>query len=164
MKRKLRIAFSAVCGIICLLLIALWVRSHWKLDLLTLPISSARAIQVAAVQGDITFRAPPVSYFRSKGYLGPVSSLRDYEVSPAPPKTSSNRKRTSKIGIRWSSLPRGSGGHIVVPFWMIVVLSAAMSLPLLKSLRWRFSLRTLLIAMTLVAIVLGVAAVMLRGS
>ena len=26
--RKLRIAFSAVCGIVCLLLIALWVRNN----------------------------------------------------------------------------------------------------------------------------------------
>jgi hypothetical protein len=27
--RYLRIAFSAVCGVLCLLLIALWVRSYW---------------------------------------------------------------------------------------------------------------------------------------
>jgi hypothetical protein len=41
---------------------------------------------------------------------------------------------------------------------LLLALSAA---PLLH---WRFSLRTLLIAMTMVAIVLGLAAVMLRGS
>jgi hypothetical protein len=30
--RKLRIAWSAVCGMICLLLILLWVRSYWWHD------------------------------------------------------------------------------------------------------------------------------------
>ena len=33
--RKLRIAFSAVCGIICLLLIALWVRSYYTIDVVS---------------------------------------------------------------------------------------------------------------------------------
>jgi hypothetical protein len=30
--RKLRIAFSVACGIACLLLIGMWVRSYWNLD------------------------------------------------------------------------------------------------------------------------------------
>jgi hypothetical protein len=34
--RKLRIAWSVGCGIVCLLLIALWVRSYWWSDELTL--------------------------------------------------------------------------------------------------------------------------------
>jgi hypothetical protein len=31
--RKLRIAWSVACGILCLLLIVLWVRSYWSSDL-----------------------------------------------------------------------------------------------------------------------------------
>src|SRR5262245_8434139 len=31
--RKLRIAFSVTCGVICLLLIVLWVRSYWWHDI-----------------------------------------------------------------------------------------------------------------------------------
>jgi uncharacterized membrane protein YbhN (UPF0104 family) len=30
--RKLRIAFSATCLIVCVLLIVLWVRSYWIVD------------------------------------------------------------------------------------------------------------------------------------
>jgi hypothetical protein len=30
--RKLRIAFSALCGVLCLLLIGLWVRSYWRTE------------------------------------------------------------------------------------------------------------------------------------
>ena len=32
--RKLRIAFSVTCGIACVLLVVLWVRSYWWVDLL----------------------------------------------------------------------------------------------------------------------------------
>ena len=32
MIRYLRIAFSVMCGIACVLLIALWVRSYWWAD------------------------------------------------------------------------------------------------------------------------------------
>jgi hypothetical protein len=31
-RRYLRIAFSGVCGVVCLLLIVLWVRSYWYCD------------------------------------------------------------------------------------------------------------------------------------
>ncbi len=30
--RKLRIAWSVVCGLACVLLIVLWVRSYWWID------------------------------------------------------------------------------------------------------------------------------------
>ena len=36
--RKLRIAWSVVCGVTCVLLIGLWVRSYWKMDILDVPL------------------------------------------------------------------------------------------------------------------------------
>jgi hypothetical protein len=45
------------------------------------------------------------------------------------------------------------GGGIALPYWLLVITFAATTT--LPWLRWRFSLRTLLIATTLVAIVLG---------
>ncbi len=46
--RKLRIAFSATCGIICLLLIALWVRSYYRVDSLeVMPDSGMFSIRTA---------------------------------------------------------------------------------------------------------------------
>jgi hypothetical protein len=36
--RRLRIACSAVCSIACVLLIALWLRSYWRIDDLQGPI------------------------------------------------------------------------------------------------------------------------------
>jgi hypothetical protein len=153
--RKLRITIYAASGIICLVLIVLWVRSYWKMDLLTLPISSTRVVEIGVVKGVIMFRAPPLSYFRSKGWLGTASELRGLSSTPAPQSNSSKRPQPSRTWIRVESTPIGSGGQVHVPYWMLVVVSAALSLPLLKSKPWRFSLRTLLIGMTVVAALLG---------
>jgi hypothetical protein len=49
--RKLRIAFSMVCGILCMLLIALWVRSYWWYGSVEIRVSSTRELMVMSVQG-----------------------------------------------------------------------------------------------------------------
>jgi hypothetical protein len=153
--RKLRIAWSMVWGVLCVLLIALWLRSYRWVDLLTLPINSTRTIQIGTFPGDVVFRAPPVSYYRSKGDLRSVASLREHRSWPFKPSTSLKRKLPSKAGIRWSSQSQGSDGHLIVPYWMMVALSGTMSVLPLKSKLWRFGLRTLLIATTLIAVLLG---------
>jgi hypothetical protein len=51
--------------------------------------------------------------------------------------------------------PWGFNSFLVVPHWVIVIVTASMMAA--PWLRWRFSLRTLLIATTLVAVVLGAA-------
>ena len=48
---------------------------------------------------------------------------------------------------------------ITIPAWMPTMLIAAVATaPWIDRLRWRFSLRTLLIATTIIAVVLGIAA------
>jgi hypothetical protein len=49
--------------------------------------------------------------------------------------------------------PAGTTAYVYVPHWFAACLVAIFAA--LPRLRWRFSLRTLLIAMTLVAVVLG---------
>jgi hypothetical protein len=45
-----------------------------------------------------------------------------------------------------------------IPYWVPVVFITALAIvPWIRQLRWRFSLRTLLIAMALIAVVLGLA-------
>jgi hypothetical protein len=41
---KLRIAWSALCGVVCLLLVFLWVRSHYVFDQMTFPLTDSTAI------------------------------------------------------------------------------------------------------------------------
>src|SRR5262245_24453789 len=52
--RKLRIAWSAVCGVVCLLLIVLWVRSYWWADFVNIDAPSPWAVQLLSVRGHTT--------------------------------------------------------------------------------------------------------------
>jgi hypothetical protein len=55
MFRKLRVAFSVLSGIVCLLLIVLWVRSYWWYDDLYGPMSANRLVAVGSMTGALSF-------------------------------------------------------------------------------------------------------------
>src|SRR4051812_32788903 len=57
---KLRIAFSIACAIACVLLIVLWVRSFEYVDVLYVPISSARISVVESDLGNVHFFTVPM--------------------------------------------------------------------------------------------------------
>ncbi len=50
-------------------------------------------------------------------------------------------------------LPQVTGNKVVVPYWIPILLSG--SVAALPWVKWQFSLRTMLIATTLIAVVLG---------
>src|SRR5712671_2831573 len=54
--RKLRIAWSVACGIACVLLIVLWVRSYWWFDSAVGPISGTRFLVVSSGYGRLHAR------------------------------------------------------------------------------------------------------------
>ncbi len=111
--RKLRIAWSVGCGILCVLLIVLWVRSYGD----TQP-TEIIGVPLWVIDG----------------------TIRIYDPSPPPVPT----KDFIFIG-------DGCIGRL--PIWSLATgVTAFAALPWI---RWRFSLRTLIIAITLVAVVLG---------
>jgi hypothetical protein len=132
--RKLRIAFSAVCGVLCLLLIALWVRSYWRFDQCK---CIPKNLTVGSRRGEILLNQPNIEIMG----VGPIlpASFKALGQEIIYDSYSPNANRD----------PRGTA----VPFWAPTLIFAIVaSLPWLP---WRFSLRTLLIATTLVAILLG---------
>jgi hypothetical protein len=143
--RKLRIVFSALCGIACVLLIVLWVRSYWYWDQVYCQYSGLRyGVGIMSIRG------------------GTYITLRDYDSSPS-----------SRRGVRLDNgvaIRNSHGNHVsnwwlylfdydkaYVPYWIVNLLIGALAAA--PWIRWsrRFSLRTLLIATTLVAVVLGLA-------
>jgi len=145
--RYLRIAFSATCLIACLLLCVLWVWSTWYLDeyWFALPnhqglgICSSRHCLHLAIQ-DRTVN--PSTYF--VGY----TRLEQKGLLPA-------ESWHTFLGFRAA---RDAGIYTIsIPYWFLLLVFVA-----LLWLRWRFSLRTLLIATTLVAVVLGLIAWSIR--
>ena len=53
--RKLRIAWSVGCGIACVLLVVLWMRSYWWWEAVGIQLSSMRAIAAHSFKGKVMF-------------------------------------------------------------------------------------------------------------
>jgi hypothetical protein len=134
---KLRIVFSVVCGIVCLLLIALWVRSYQSLDLIRGHLVGITNFGFISQDGKLFVVVfTPAAYSpRWVWYAGDTST----------PKVN----RGAQLEIDTWEYPK------VVRYWFLVAATGVIA-----STPWicrRFSLRALLIGMTLIAVLLGVA-------
>jgi hypothetical protein len=152
--RKLRIAWSVVCGIACLLLIVLWVRSYWWYDMVQIK-TSWRLLQIHSSCGHAGLcqfnfgRNPSTSAQMAKEDIDDIYSGCGgrHAIRPAGD----------------LKLPFGSNvSTITMPQWPAIVFAAACTAFPLVHWSNRFSLRTLLIATTLVAVVLGLIIAVLR--
>src|SRR5262249_47913138 len=128
-------------SVAAVLMIALWLRSYWRIDWIS-RLSSKSYANVASVRGRIGFwyDSPPpaaISLLLAKGW--------QFNVSPAP----------SGLPI-WSRFDwRPSVNVVWVPHWVIIPCCAG--LVVAPWVRWskRFSIRTLLIATAVTAVFLG---------
>jgi hypothetical protein len=155
--RKLRIAWSVAWGVAAVLLAALWVRSYWWQDTLhvnyagrdTPNYSGTKSVNVTSAQGRIAVSNKPMRWA--------LQIVTDHsEIS----KTFQPSNYTDDFGnvpsatwfrvMRWSNPPHTS---VEFPNWFLALCFS--SLALAPWLRVRFSLRTLLIVATLVAVGLG---------
>jgi hypothetical protein len=141
--RKLRIAWSVGCGIACLLLIVLWVWSSTNHDFIFGPsygngqfyaCSSVGRIDVGYGTGNPNFQLP------GKWELNHSTTTCRSQLEWLFPKS-------QMLGFGMVS------NEVRVPYWFLVLSSAGFAT--FPWLRWRFSLRTVLVATTLVAVVLG---------
>ena len=151
--RKLRIAWSIGWGIACVLLIVLWMRSYWKWD-------AVKYFSVGHVQGVDSedgvlalFRGTyqPSQVWRMRTPPGPTFWESQSQSRPifTPEEDTSIRNANRLLPQLTGRFPSDCG--VTIPYWFMTVIFAAIGIcPWL-----RFSLRTLLIATTLVAMVLG---------
>jgi hypothetical protein len=215
--RKLRMAISAACGVLCLLLIMLWIRSYHRLGLLESKWSATRSIAVGAVNGRIVILEAPstlssawsslldahvdivlqqdagmavlkqqLAYtelaraqWPARGRPSRAASLdrkiavlnrqiqqyRDQMsqhaaaaslniLSPTPSQTGSSlSKAMHRLGFGLNRFPGGQA--LSIPFWFSVAIVGLLAALFGMKSRWRFSLRTLLIGMTVIAALMG---------
>ena len=80
MARKLRIVFSAVCGIVCVLLVVLSVRSYWRRDCVYFRVVTQcqqnTYFDVSSIRGQIAVLAldqtsTPVQMYAQSGFIQP---------------------------------------------------------------------------------------------
>jgi hypothetical protein len=146
--RYLRIAFSVACLIACVLLIALWVRSYYYLDKFTMPISPCCGVDLGSINGQVRCSLDELNASI------PVQSA-DWGLQSDDAK--SNYAQSEVEDATWELIyDRIDYWTMVGPHWFLVLLCATFAAtPWMNKLKWRFSVRTLLIATTLVAVVLG---------
>jgi hypothetical protein len=151
MLRKLRIAFSTVCAIAGLLLIGMWVRSYWCADEIEGNLSQMTRFMINSSCGAVELYLKPndtksVSISVTSTAIEDLKGLILYQ-----------RSELTKSGFKVEIF--GSGRRVsICPYWFLVVLFTVFgTLPWIPASH-RFSLRTLLIATTLVAMVLGAIA------
>jgi hypothetical protein len=151
--RKLRIAWSVVCAIASVLLIALWVRSYWWVDFIEAPIGT-NGCSLSSVRGHLGLDARPseaavTGWHYSGGRMDEPQELAD---TPQPNSDDDMSNSFSVTTVTTTELPR----IVTLTHGLLSLLFAILAA--LPWLRYRFSLRTLLIATTLVAVVLGAIA------
>ena len=140
--RKLGIAWSTMCGSATVLLIVLWVRSYAWVGGVTAPISANQALQFGSLPGVFA-----VGLRNFQGAFTVTQRPIDKWWRPQ------HRQPSQLWGGR---MVTESTKAVYLPFWLLVLLSASFAVaPWLPCWSGQFSLRILLIAMTLVAVVLG---------
>jgi hypothetical protein len=151
--RYVRIAFSAVCWLACLLLLALWIRSFWKTDVTHV----GRRVDLTSRQGSIVctyFKDPafPASGTAKSAYSSLV--LREIREFGA---------KLEKPGVLGFDF-RSSSLYVLICMPHVLAAAVAAGLVAAPWVSWsrRFGLRTLFIGLTIVAIVLGAITASMR--
>ena len=141
MARKLRIAVSVLFAAVAVMLCALWVRSYWQADIFSAHISQLLSANGFSANGRIRGMVVDEQYSQEaySSYVH-LDSRSSYRLKNPP----------------WHFVRHdGFTFGFIIPHWFPVLLAiAVVGVPWLR-IPTRFSLRTLLIATTLAAVVLG---------
>jgi hypothetical protein len=152
--RKLRIAWSTLCVSLFVLLIVLWANSYVSCTSLLRDFDDRK----------VKFTSQTISIFNCSGRL--VVASRPTGLWPHPygwrayifrvdgPNHEQWTQGLADSQFEWESSP--TQWYIKLPDWLLVlVFGCAGMLPWIHQLKLSFSLRTLLVATTLVAVLLG---------
>jgi hypothetical protein len=138
--RKLRIAWSVVWGVACLLLVALWVRSYFYEDVLR-GIAPAPGVEMSSNCGRFTILhvvgaiPPGTLFYTSTARADELRGVGEHRI----------------LGFMWEC--QDFYTIVGIPYWFIgFTIAAIASTPWIP---WSFGLRTLIIAMTLAAVGMG---------
>jgi hypothetical protein len=158
MKRLLgylRIAFSAICLVAVVLLIVLWVRSYSWLNLIKGPLTPSKTLVLTSSNGFFAIRTlSQTAYIWKVDRWSQENLLLQMKAAGMPANTKSWLWQLTYFGFANGGLE----SSYLYPTSLMGIAAGALGWPF----AWRFSLRTLLIAITGVAVVLGLAAWLAR--
>jgi hypothetical protein len=148
--RRLRIAVSVFFAVLTVALGVLWVRSYWWTDSIGIGYWGNHTVWARSIDGTVIVGTPwtPKPHVSIKTF--PTEEWRNIPARP------------SFLGFRWG---KSMNWVPVVPLWFFMLIFGAIAFVTVSNrpLReYRFSLRTMLIAMTLFAVVLGLVCYAVR--
>jgi hypothetical protein len=150
--RKLRIAWSVAWGVVAVLVAGLWVRSYSKWDELSGEALDNIWIQARSIHGEILLAggySPNTSLIPLSWSTHHNLEVRDRWVTADSGSIGTSLERRGRLG--FCGILGNNSLHAFFPHWFPPILFLALA----TAPWWRFGLRTLLIVMTLVAVVLG---------
>ena len=154
MLKYLRIAVTVIALTACVFVVALWVRSYSRLDRVDGPVGQFYPGWTAAavsVQGVLMFGAQPEQY---NVYAAQSHAFR-FNSGPI---ERGGRNQIDRGFLGFKILREKKEWGVQLPHWAAVVaLAAFAAVPWGKRIP-RFSLRALMVAMTLVAVMFGIVA------
>jgi len=157
--RRLRILASVLCLIICVVLLAFWLRSYHAVAALQGRLSTGSCLRIAFLQGNVEFHLQglfvPETHFQ---YTGVVDTGIDWKchtltVSRQLELLNGAGLSPTTFGFRARILP-GSWG-VAAPYWFRMLSICPLAVLLKPEPRLRVGLRDLFIIVTLVALIRG---------
>ena len=140
----LRVAVSGVFGLLTMALVALWARSYWYFNSISVSLGNSTQLEIESVMGflNVALIRPNTGAFKFSSENFAISKEFAADVAT-----------TGK----WLAAIGRNGSLLRFPHWCAVIAVTAPYFLFVFGLPRRFSLRTLLIATTLVACLLGLA-------
>jgi hypothetical protein len=149
--RVLRITWTLCWVVAALLLVVLWIRSYWWVEIIHLPRGTSGGFNVGYIPGLLAF-----GVYRSSG---------PNQVTRIPTSSWANTLSRFYAGqtpsqLAGGTLKRVDATTVLVPFWIPTLGIISLGLApwfqrVVRRFPCRFSLRTLLLAITLLSILLG---------
>lgn len=146
-RRRLRIGWTVFFAVLTVALCVLWVRSYWRTDTVVGPLWHSQSFNIVSTQGKLGLAMfvahSPIQYFEAS-----TGVYREGILIFA------HSRYCNQLGFRY--FVDESHVYVVAPHWFIIPIPIALSaLPWLPRWSTRFSLRTMLIATTLIAAAMG---------
>jgi hypothetical protein len=151
LRRLLNIA-SIICLVACVALMGLWIRSFYWDDQCICSLSGRHPVYLASEGGRLVLGIITVdTRMNPKRYETSHSRINNWRVARA-------RIDQSIYGGAGFGIVAPTNPSLVVPHWFAVLLAGSLCFVPWRRIMFRFSLRVMLIAVTLVAVVLGMIA------
>lgn len=145
-RRYLRITVAVISLVACMLLAALWVRSYWWCDQLT-RVSTDDCLHCSSFRGQLICQRAHMAGLVEQ--TGPGWLKGDFLIETSPFRHAAGGFfRKFKL----------SAAEFIMPYWFPVIMTGLLAAVLGIRRPYRFSLRTLLIAMTVIVGWLGLIA------